>query len=167
MMMIIYGTLWSVVNFLSTHSDKKSCNTSTTLQNSNARFVSDSWASCSVIRRRKTIITSKSRLSSSGVIRLASLCTIFTSPRPKAIFTTDSMGPSAFTSRQRTPEGSALWSFKLIQSHRNWYQLIAHMGRPINLPLQRYAFYSLRDKRLIGRKSAFSPFYAPQSCLKL
>ena len=27
-------------------SDKKSCNSSTTLQNSNAQFVSDSWASC-------------------------------------------------------------------------------------------------------------------------
>ena len=35
------------MNFLSTFSDKKSCNTSTTLQNSVAQFVSDSWASCS------------------------------------------------------------------------------------------------------------------------
>ena len=34
------------VNFLSTYSDKKSCHTSTTLQTSIARFVSDSWASC-------------------------------------------------------------------------------------------------------------------------
>ena len=31
---------------LSTFSDKKSCNTSTTLQNSVAQFVSNSWASC-------------------------------------------------------------------------------------------------------------------------
>jgi len=36
------------VNFLSTYSDKKSCHTSTTLQTSIARFVSDSWASCFV-----------------------------------------------------------------------------------------------------------------------
>ena len=36
------------VNFLSTYSDKKSCHTSTTLQTSTARFVSDSWASCSL-----------------------------------------------------------------------------------------------------------------------
>ena len=35
------------MNFLSTFSDKQSCNTSTTLQNSVAQFVSDSWASCS------------------------------------------------------------------------------------------------------------------------
>ena len=34
------------VNFLSTYSDKKSCHTSTTLQTSIARFVSDSWTSC-------------------------------------------------------------------------------------------------------------------------
>jgi len=34
------------VNFLSTYSDKKSCHTSTTLQTSIARFVSDSWSSC-------------------------------------------------------------------------------------------------------------------------
>ena len=35
------------VNLLYTHSDKKSCmHTSTTLQTSIARFVSDSWASC-------------------------------------------------------------------------------------------------------------------------
>ena len=34
------------VKFLSTYSDKKSCHTSTTLQTSIARFVSDSWASC-------------------------------------------------------------------------------------------------------------------------
>jgi len=34
------------VNFLSTYSDKKSCHTSTTLQNIIAWFVSDSWASC-------------------------------------------------------------------------------------------------------------------------
>jgi len=34
------------VNFLSTYSDKKSYHTSTTLQTSIARFVSDSWASC-------------------------------------------------------------------------------------------------------------------------
>ena len=35
------------VNFLSTYSDKKSCmHTSTTLQTSTTRFVSDSWASC-------------------------------------------------------------------------------------------------------------------------
>jgi len=34
------------VNFLFTYSDKKSCHTSTTLQTSIARFVSDSWASC-------------------------------------------------------------------------------------------------------------------------
>jgi len=40
------------VNFLSTYSDKKSCHTSTTLQTSNARFVSDSWASCLSHRRR-------------------------------------------------------------------------------------------------------------------
>ena len=33
-------------NFLSTYSDKKSCHTSTTLQTSIERFVSDSWASC-------------------------------------------------------------------------------------------------------------------------
>jgi len=33
-------------NFLSTYPDKKSCHTSTTLQTSIARFVSDSWASC-------------------------------------------------------------------------------------------------------------------------
>jgi len=33
------------VNLLSTYSDKKSCHTSTTLQTSIARFVSDSWAS--------------------------------------------------------------------------------------------------------------------------
>ena len=33
-------------NFLSTYSDRKSCHTSTTLQTSIARFVSDSWASC-------------------------------------------------------------------------------------------------------------------------
>ena len=33
------------VNFLSTYSDKKSCHTSTTLQTSIARSVSDSWAS--------------------------------------------------------------------------------------------------------------------------
>jgi len=38
-----YATLSSVVNFLSTYSDKKS---STTLQKNVARFVSDSWASC-------------------------------------------------------------------------------------------------------------------------
>jgi len=34
------------VNVLSTYSDKKFCHTSTTLQTSIARFVSDSWASC-------------------------------------------------------------------------------------------------------------------------
>jgi len=34
------------VNLLSTFSDRKSCNTSTTLQNSIAQFVSDSGASC-------------------------------------------------------------------------------------------------------------------------
>jgi len=34
------------VNFLTTYSDKKSCHTSTTLQTSIGRFVSDSWASC-------------------------------------------------------------------------------------------------------------------------
>jgi len=34
------------VNFLSTYTDKKSCHTSTTVQTSIARFVSDSWASC-------------------------------------------------------------------------------------------------------------------------
>jgi len=34
------------VNFLSTYSDKKFCHTSTTLQTSIARFVSDSSASC-------------------------------------------------------------------------------------------------------------------------
>jgi len=34
------------VNFLSTYSEKKSCHTSTTLQTSIARFVSDSLASC-------------------------------------------------------------------------------------------------------------------------
>jgi len=34
------------VSFLSTYSDKKSCHTSTTLQTSSARFVSDSWAFC-------------------------------------------------------------------------------------------------------------------------
>jgi len=39
-------TLWSLVNFLSTYSDKKSCNTSTTSQIGITRFVSDSWASC-------------------------------------------------------------------------------------------------------------------------
>ena len=33
-------------NFLSTYSDRKSCHTSTTLQTSITRFVSDSWASC-------------------------------------------------------------------------------------------------------------------------
>jgi len=37
------SVLWT---FLSTFSDKKSCNTSTTLQNSPAQFVSDSWAFC-------------------------------------------------------------------------------------------------------------------------
>jgi len=42
------------VNFLSTYSDKKSCHTSTTLQTSSARFVSDSWASCTV---HLTVIT--------------------------------------------------------------------------------------------------------------
>ena len=36
------------VNFLSAYSDKKSCHTSTTLQTSIARFVSDIWASCTV-----------------------------------------------------------------------------------------------------------------------
>jgi len=43
------------VNFLSTYSDKKSCHTSTTLQTSIARSVSDSWASCyvSVCRHNK------------------------------------------------------------------------------------------------------------------
>jgi len=34
------------VKFLSTYCDKKSYHTSTTLQTSIARFVSDSWASC-------------------------------------------------------------------------------------------------------------------------
>ena len=34
------------VNFLSTYTDKKSCHTSTIVQTSIARFVSDSWASC-------------------------------------------------------------------------------------------------------------------------
>jgi len=34
------------VNFLSTYSDKKSCNTSTTLQSGITRCVSNSWASC-------------------------------------------------------------------------------------------------------------------------
>ena len=38
------------VNFLSTYSDKKSCHTSTTLQTSIARSVSDSCASCSSIQ---------------------------------------------------------------------------------------------------------------------
>jgi len=38
------------VNFLSTYSDKKSCHTSTTLQTSIERFVSDSWAFCNVIQ---------------------------------------------------------------------------------------------------------------------
>ena len=33
-------------------SDKKSCNTSTTLQNNVAQFVSDSWASCSVCEQK-------------------------------------------------------------------------------------------------------------------
>jgi len=36
------------VNYLSTFSNKTSCNTSKTLQNSIAQFVSDSWASCSL-----------------------------------------------------------------------------------------------------------------------
>ena len=47
-----YATLQSVVNF-STYSDRKSCNTSTTLQNSVARFVSGSWASVAVAAARK------------------------------------------------------------------------------------------------------------------
>ena len=47
-----YATLQSVVNF-STYSDRKSCNTSTTLQNSVARFVSDSWASVAVAAASK------------------------------------------------------------------------------------------------------------------
>jgi len=34
------------MNFLSTYSDKKSCHTSTALQTSIERSVSDSWASC-------------------------------------------------------------------------------------------------------------------------
>ena len=37
------------VNFLSTYSDKKSCHTSTTLQTSIVRFVSNSWASCVIM----------------------------------------------------------------------------------------------------------------------
>jgi len=43
------------VNFLSTYSDKKSCHTSITLQTSIARFVSDSWASCSLTRRNNFV----------------------------------------------------------------------------------------------------------------
>jgi len=43
-------------NFLSTYSDKKSCHTSTTLQTSIARFVSDSWASCSHMGWAKTTV---------------------------------------------------------------------------------------------------------------
>jgi len=34
------------VNFFSTYSDKKSCHTSTTLQTSIARSVSDRWGTC-------------------------------------------------------------------------------------------------------------------------
>ena len=42
------------VNFLSTYSDKKFCHTSTTLQTSIARFVSDSRASCDEIMVRRS-----------------------------------------------------------------------------------------------------------------
>ena len=58
------------VNFLSTYSDKKSCHTSTTLQTSIARFVSDSWASCTLISSQLVNhrFTAVHSLSSHGII---------------------------------------------------------------------------------------------------
>jgi len=60
---------------------------------------------------------------------------------PGLSFVADSMGLAAFTFTQRAPKSyiieydGALWSFSVIQGHRNWYQSKANMQPLIRLLL--------------------------------